>query len=138
MSQPGQNLTEVFELPAEVNMEAADSYSPPGLSSTGETSMEAYPFCKEIGLNLQAVEPRKINEKLGFHLLTYGVINEVTSLAKELSGSHWQIIHEILVHNFDLDLQSGKTKLAKNHSGQVCFNEEQSSEEAVEFWNTCS
>ncbi|CAB1343878.1 unnamed protein product [Coregonus sp. 'balchen'] len=73
-----------------------------------------YPLCKEKGLDLDVKSKFVKKEKLDLHLLTRGVMFEMADFASEVCGNYKQIVCDVLDHNFDLDLQSGKTELAED------------------------
>ncbi|XP_044025728.1 uncharacterized protein LOC122863370 isoform X1 [Siniperca chuatsi] len=108
------------ELSSELRMEECDvaPMCPP--HSHAETtehssrkSVDLYPFCKEIGLKLH-VNNSLPNKKLDINKLTNGAMTEVTNFAEKLCGTFEEICLDILRHNFDLDLQSGDSELARN------------------------
>ncbi|XP_042359321.1 uncharacterized protein LOC121955430 [Plectropomus leopardus] len=70
-------------------------------SSTEETIMDSYPCCKKIGLNL-CVDKDQPKDKIGLHLLTYEIMDEVVSFAKKLCGTRFKIINDVLDHNFKI------------------------------------
>ncbi|XP_037607447.1 uncharacterized protein LOC119477430 [Sebastes umbrosus] len=78
-----------------------------------QKSVDLYPFCKKIGLKLH-VNSSRPNKKLDINKLTNGAMTEVTNFAEKLCGTFEQICLDILGHNFDLDLQSGDSDLARN------------------------
>ncbi|XP_044025737.1 uncharacterized protein LOC122863372 isoform X2 [Siniperca chuatsi] len=78
-----------------------------------QNSVDLYPFCKEIGLKLH-VNNSLPNKKLDINKLTNGVMTEVSNFAEKLCGTFEEICLDILRHNFDLDLQSGDSELARN------------------------
>lgn len=71
-----------------------------------------YPLCEEIGLKLH-VSNSQPNKKLE-NKLTNGAVTEVTDFAEKLCGTFEQICLDILQHNFDFDLQSGDSDLARS------------------------
>ena len=73
-----------------------------------EPSMEKYPFCMEMGINLLAVEERPLNERLDLGLLTNGALLEVNSFVGKLCGNVWEVMYDVLEHNFDVNRQSGE------------------------------
>ncbi|XP_029318543.1 uncharacterized protein LOC115028824 isoform X1 [Cottoperca gobio] len=81
-------------------------------------SVDHYPFCEEIGLKLH-VNKHQQNKKLDIDKLTNGAMNEVTNFAEKLCGTFEQICLDILGHNFNLDLKSGDSDLARSIVGQI-------------------
>ncbi|CAL8365602.1 unnamed protein product [Lota lota] len=73
-----------------------------------EPCMENYPFCMELGINLWAVKERALNEKLDLGLLTNGALLEVSSFIRKLCGNVWEVMYDVLEHNFHLNLQGGE------------------------------
>ncbi|XP_029608139.1 uncharacterized protein LOC115193552 [Salmo trutta] len=59
-----------------------------------------YAKCKEMGVNFNVGSGAK--QKLDFHLLTNGVMLEVSEYAKEINRAHQHVIYDILEYNFDL------------------------------------
>ncbi|XP_042359349.1 uncharacterized protein LOC121955449 [Plectropomus leopardus] len=78
-----------------------------------KTTVNLYPFCKEIGLKLH-VNQHHQSKRLDINKLTNGAMTEVADFAEKLCGTFEQICLDILRHNFDLDLQSGDSDLARN------------------------
>ncbi|CAB1315246.1 unnamed protein product [Coregonus sp. 'balchen'] len=78
-----------------------------------------YPLCKEKGLDLDVKSKFGKKVKLDLHLLTRDVMLEVADFASQVCGIYEQIVCDVLEHNFDLDLQSGKTELAEHITGAV-------------------
>ncbi|CAL8279521.1 unnamed protein product [Arctogadus glacialis] len=72
-----------------------------------EPSMENYPFCLQMGVNLWAVKERPLNERLDLGLLTNGALLEVSSFVGKLCGNVWEVMFDVLEHNFDLNPQGG-------------------------------
>ncbi|XP_030578133.1 uncharacterized protein LOC115774833 isoform X2 [Archocentrus centrarchus] len=97
--------------------------SPVGLAETvpktkSEENVNLYPFCKEIGLKLHVSCSQQKN-KLDVNKLTKGVMMEVTNFAEKLCGTFEQMCLDVLRHNFDLDLQSIDSDLARHVLAQI-------------------
>ncbi|CAB1335666.1 unnamed protein product [Coregonus sp. 'balchen'] len=84
-----------------------------------EALRELYPICKEKGLDLDVKSKFGKNEKLDLHLLTRDVMFELADFASKVCGNWKQMVCDVLEHNFDLDLQSGKTELAEDIMGRL-------------------
>ncbi|XP_044185496.1 uncharacterized protein LOC122965463 [Thunnus albacares] len=130
---------EVFELPRPMLSfimanQSTDSVStmdcdPPGSHAEtkehiSQKSENLHPFCKEIGLRLH-MNNHKPNEKLDIRKLTKGAVTEVTNFAEKLCGTFEQICLDILIHNFDFELQSGDSDLARDIVVQIPFVKDQ-------------
>ncbi|XP_022075450.2 uncharacterized protein LOC110969636 [Acanthochromis polyacanthus] len=89
-----------------------DSESEPDLESEphSHSSVELYPFCREIGLNLHEIHNRSISI-LDINRLTNGAMMEVADFAEQLCGTFEQISLDVLRHNFDLNLKSVDSEL---------------------------
>ncbi|XP_008296935.1 uncharacterized protein LOC103369872 [Stegastes partitus] len=74
---------------------------------------ETHPFCKMIGLNLWSTGERPANQKLHLAVLTSGAVMEMFSFVRLLRGNVHDTVSDVLEHNFDLDLQSGRTEVAQ-------------------------
>ncbi|XP_049446363.1 uncharacterized protein LOC125897234 isoform X7 [Epinephelus fuscoguttatus] len=74
------------------------------LSAAVETIIDRYSHCKKIGLDL-CVDKDQPKDKMDLRLLTYGIINEVSSFTIKLCGSKCIIINDVLEHNFKIDMQ---------------------------------
>ncbi|XP_023151720.1 uncharacterized protein LOC111586252 [Amphiprion ocellaris] len=74
---------------------------------------EEHPFCKKLGLNLWSSEERPANQRLDLGVLTCGAVIEMFSFVRQLCGNVHATVSDVLEHNFDLDLQSGRTELAQ-------------------------
>ncbi|XP_028253065.1 uncharacterized protein LOC114428659 [Parambassis ranga] len=122
---------EVFELPDPLSAEAhphtkADSPAGPDphvktkpVSQAQTTSsVDPYPFCKDIGMKLN-VGNSQHNKKLHIHRLTKGAMTEVAAFAEKLCGTFDDICFDILRHNFDLDLPSIDCELFQNILAQI-------------------
>ncbi|XP_029966078.1 uncharacterized protein LOC115401858 [Salarias fasciatus] len=70
--------------------------------SVSEDDMDLYPFCKDIGLRLQA-ECRRSTGKVAINKLTKGAMTEVVKFAETLCGAFEEICMDVLRHNFDLE-----------------------------------
>ncbi|XP_029903545.1 uncharacterized protein LOC115356499 isoform X3 [Myripristis murdjan] len=99
------------------------------LPRTEGAGMNPYPHCKKIGLSL-CVDEDQLREKMGLHLLTHGVMREVASFALKLSGFRWQIVCDILEHNFSLCIHIREsnpsyffTKFNQRHQGLAWLSE---------------
>ncbi|XP_036811172.1 uncharacterized protein LOC118941509 [Oncorhynchus mykiss] len=79
-----------------------------------EALRELYPICKGKGLDLVVKSKYGKNKKLDLHLLTRDVMFELADFASQVCGNRKQVVCEVLERNFDLDLKSGKTELAKD------------------------
>lgn len=84
--------------------QAAEAVSPSSATSH-EASMEPYPFCMALGINLWAVKQRPLNEKLDLCVLTNGALLEVSNFVTKLCGTVWEVMYDVLKHNFHFDLQ---------------------------------
>ena len=73
-----------------------------------EPSMENYPLCMEMGINFWAVEERPLNERLDLGILTNGALLEMNSFVLKLCGNVWEVMYDVLEHNFDLNPKSGE------------------------------
>ncbi|XP_027139764.1 uncharacterized protein LOC109139082 isoform X2 [Larimichthys crocea] len=74
-------------------------------STTEETIMDSYRRCKQIGLNL-CVDKDLPKVKLDMHVLSIGTMIEVVRFAKKLCGTNFQVINDVLEHNFNIGKQS--------------------------------
>ncbi|XP_005745654.1 uncharacterized protein LOC102193031 [Pundamilia nyererei] len=83
-----------------------------------EESVNLYPFSKEIGLKLHVSCSQQKN-KLDVNKLTKGAMMEVTNFAEKLCGTFEQICLDVLRHNFELDLQSVDSELARHILAQI-------------------
>ncbi|CAB1330514.1 unnamed protein product [Coregonus sp. 'balchen'] len=72
------------------------------MATVEEALRVLYPICMEKGLDL---DRRNVLNWLIF--------------ASQVCGNWKQIVCEVLEHNFDLDLQSGKTELAEDIMGRL-------------------
>nr|XP_014052711.1 unnamed protein product [Salmo salar]XP_014052797.1 unnamed protein product [Salmo salar]XP_014052882.1 unnamed protein product [Salmo salar] len=84
-----------------------------------EALRDLYPICKEKGLDIVVKSKYGKAEKLDLHLLTRDVMFELADFASQVCGNWKQIVCEVLEHNFDLDLKSGKTELAEDIMGRL-------------------
>ncbi|XP_041656539.1 uncharacterized protein LOC121518354 [Cheilinus undulatus] len=84
-----------------------------GFDPTQQEDSDLHPFCRKIGLNLWSTDRRPTSQKLDLTVLTNGAMLEICSLVRDLCGTVHETVNDILEHNFDLDLQSGKTTEAK-------------------------
>ncbi|CAK6962202.1 uncharacterized protein LOC121882708 [Scomber scombrus] len=96
-----------------------------------EKITQSYPSCKKIGLSL-CVNKDQPKNKLSTHVLTLGIMNELTNFAQTLCGmSKYKIINEVLEHNFNFGFQSRDffpaqqfyKMMAKNDKGLPWFSE---------------
>ncbi|XP_008284395.1 uncharacterized protein LOC103360428 [Stegastes partitus] len=89
-----------------------DSESEPDFEDEpdSQSSVELYPFCREIGLSLHENSNRS-NRILDINRLTKGAIIEVADFAEQLCGTFEQICLDVLKHNFDLNLKSVDSEL---------------------------
>ncbi|XP_051793930.1 uncharacterized protein LOC127530657 [Acanthochromis polyacanthus] len=78
-----------------------------------EQQEEEHPFCKKLGLNLWSTEEQPANQRLDLGVLTCGAVLEMFSFVRQLCGNVHTTVSDVLEHNFDLDLQSGRTELAQ-------------------------
>ncbi|XP_055770199.1 uncharacterized protein LOC129846222 [Salvelinus fontinalis] len=84
-----------------------------------EALRDLYPICKEKGLDLVVKSKYGKTKKLDLHLLTRDVMFELADFASQVCGNWKQIVCDVLEHNFDLDLKSGKTELAEDIMGRL-------------------
>ncbi|XP_029925497.1 uncharacterized protein LOC115371969 [Myripristis murdjan] len=121
-----QFLNSAFHLPEVYNMvDVTSDFAPqddvieqqtnwdPASDIIQNPDMEAYPFCKKMGLNLWVTDERPVSEKLDLSVLTNGAVFEMFNFVQELCGTHLQVIYDVLQHNFDLDLQDEKAAVAQ-------------------------
>ncbi|XP_029966070.1 uncharacterized protein LOC115401855 isoform X1 [Salarias fasciatus] len=90
--------------------------------SVSEDNMDLYPFCKDIGLRLQA-KCRHSTGKVAINKLTKGAMTEVVNFATTLCGTFEEICMDVLRHNFDL--QSMDSYLATTIFAQIAAVNEQ-------------
>ena len=81
-------------------------------STTEETMMDSYPRCKKIGLDL-CVKKHQPRDKLCNNVLTRGIMMEVLSFTRKLSGTKNKVINDLLEHNFNIRKQSKQHNLAE-------------------------
>ncbi|XP_045579703.1 uncharacterized protein [Salmo salar] len=79
-----------------------------------EALSELYPICKEKGLDLDVKSTFGKKEKLDLRLLTREVMIELADFTSQMCGNWKQMVCDVVEHNFDLDLKSGKTDLAED------------------------
>ncbi|KAM9333158.1 uncharacterized protein KZ484_018219 [Pholidichthys leucotaenia] len=96
----------------EVKAEEQQDLDSSDLKLSQLADMEKYPFCKQIGLNLWSAEECPTKQKLSLNVLTNGVLLEMLTFIRELCGNFHDLVNDILEHNFNLDLQSGKSEAA--------------------------
>ncbi|XP_028253061.1 uncharacterized protein LOC114428658 isoform X1 [Parambassis ranga] len=102
-----------YDLPLDSHFNAEPGSHAEDGTQTQQKSVDPYPFCKDIGLQLY-VSDGQPNQKLHINKLTKGAMTEITIFAEKLCGSFEQICFDILRHNFDLDLQSVDSDLFQN------------------------
>ncbi|XP_052354732.1 uncharacterized protein LOC118369876 [Oncorhynchus keta] len=79
-----------------------DHYSRKTPRQFGRFWKAPYPKCKELGVDFNVGSGAK--QKLDRHLLTNGVMVEVSQYAKEINRAHQHVISDILEYNFDLGI----------------------------------
>ncbi|XP_029966662.1 uncharacterized protein LOC115402289 [Salarias fasciatus] len=90
--------------------------------SVSEDNTDLYPFCKDIGLRLQAKCSHSTG-KVAINKLTKGAMTEVVNFATTLCGTFEEICMDVLRHNFDL--QSMDSYLATSIFAQIAAVNEQ-------------
>ncbi|XP_042186207.1 uncharacterized protein LOC121847745 isoform X2 [Oncorhynchus tshawytscha] len=80
------------------------SYSRPNLRKFGRYWKDPYVKCKEIGVDFNVGSGAK--QKLNLHLLTVGVMLEVSEYARNINRSRPHVIFDILDYNFVLGVQN--------------------------------
>lgn len=78
-----------------------------------QADLGTYPYCQKLGLDLWCTEERPAGQKLDLTALTVGSMLEMVAFVRELCGTAYGIVSDILEHNFELDLQCGKTEAAQ-------------------------
>lgn len=81
-----------------------------GLKVTGDI----YPFCRKLGLTLTVRPDETPKLKLDPNLITVGVMIELLDFSKALCGSYTQIIHDLVQHNFCLELDRLQFRIQLN------------------------
>lgn len=84
--------------------QAAEAVSPSS-ATLHDSSMEHYPFCMALGINLWAEKQRPHNEKLDLCAITNGVLLEISNFVTKLCGTVWEVMYDVLKHNFHVNLQ---------------------------------
>nr|XP_046267390.1 uncharacterized protein LOC124071012 [Scatophagus argus] len=106
------DVTSEFRPGRDAETEQTDWDSPASTTSQ-QPDAEPHPFCKELGLNLWSAERRPVSQKLDLTVLTKGSVLEIVSFVRELCGAVRETVNDILEHNFDLNLQGGRTEAAE-------------------------
>lgn len=104
------DVTSNFQIEQEVETEQQTDWDLSGSAKSPKADVKLHPFCKKLGLNLWSTQERPASQKLDLNFLTTGAVLEIFSFIRELCGSVRETVHDVLEHNFDLDLQSGATK----------------------------
>ncbi|KAK7925003.1 hypothetical protein WMY93_007313 [Mugilogobius chulae] len=66
---------------------------------------DEFPYCKKIGVNLWSLKGRPPGKKLHLNAMTHGALLEIWSLARRLCSKPRDLMHDVLEHNFDVDLK---------------------------------
>ncbi|XP_028277512.1 uncharacterized protein LOC114446219 [Parambassis ranga] len=78
-----------------------------------QADLGTHPYCRKLGLDLWSTEERPAGQKLDLTALTVGSMLEMVAFVRELCGTAYSIVSDVLEHNFELDLQCGKTEAAQ-------------------------
>ncbi|XP_019911766.2 uncharacterized protein LOC105008929 [Esox lucius] len=113
------------------------NHSPLG-STMNKVSNDYYTCCKKIDIDFNLKSKSRTKKKLSLDLLSKDVMIEVDNFATKVCGSYKEIVCDVLQHNFELDLQSGKTQLSLNIMSdlmKIILEHKQisSSQESLEF-----
>ncbi|XP_072318223.1 uncharacterized protein [Eucyclogobius newberryi] len=71
----------------------------------GDDLSDDFPHCKRIGVNLWLPNGRPPRRRRSLRALTHGALLEIFGLARRLCGKPRDLLHDVLEHNFDVDLQ---------------------------------
>lgn len=102
----GYNMVDVT---GDFQSEEEKNLDPSAKLVTDSTDAE-FPYCERIGLNLWSLEERPPGKKLDLSVLTYGALFEILSFGRRLCSKARDLIHDVLEHNFDLDLEDCSTE----------------------------
>ncbi|CAB1330513.1 unnamed protein product [Coregonus sp. 'balchen'] len=106
------------------------SYSRPNLRKFGKYWKDPYAKCKEMGVDFNV----GYGAKLDLHLLTIGVMLEVSEYAKKINRSHKHVICEILEYNYDLGCLNFLFQNLLNGHGAICIT---ACQKVLHFFDTC-
>ncbi|XP_034033523.1 uncharacterized protein LOC117516777 [Thalassophryne amazonica] len=115
-------LSSSFQLPEVYNMvDVTSEFLPenvamseePEVTVSQQTSPETHPYCKKLGIDLWLTEERPLSEKLELTVLTNGAVLEIVGFVKDLCGTVWEIVSDLLEHNFNLDLKNTSSNAAR-------------------------
>ncbi|XP_051264058.1 uncharacterized protein LOC127367882 [Dicentrarchus labrax] len=98
-------------------------------STTENTIMDGYPYCKKVGFNL-CVDKDQLKDKLETHVLTRGIMMEVAGFAKKLCGTNNKVVNDVIEHNFNIGMDSRnlnpatlfRREIKQNDGGLDWFN----------------
>ncbi|KAJ0003847.1 hypothetical protein NQD34_010061 [Periophthalmus magnuspinnatus] len=91
-------------------------------NSLDEDLSDEFPYCKKIGVNLWLSKGRPPGRKLHLSALTNGALLEIFTLSRRLCSKPQDLMHDVLEHNFDVDLKDSTTEEAKGLSRWLNMN----------------